>query len=157
MTFFDLVEAAIGNGNFEYTLYLGDESACSTSSECLPVCKGRSATPELVTGARCTKFAGNLKSYCCCYFKSTRACCNKSKNGFWFDCLVTGPEVLSSAWWEFHPFVLSLKIWQSTVSVIRNGRNKQKFHGQTIALIYTNGVLFEGCVSLPTETQTQTI
>lgn len=82
-----LVEAGpgIGTGTIEYTMYLGHKSSCFEDSECLQVCKDEASDESNIAGARCMKFVGNFRKYCCCYSSTTNACCQDANSGI--DCV----------------------------------------------------------------------
>ncbi len=90
---FHSVEADITLRHLTASMYLGDSTPCSSSTECLQTCKNRAEDPAQVYGASCAQFAGNWKSYCCCYKENTDACCRDKVDTDGMYCFVGGPAV----------------------------------------------------------------
>lgn len=77
--------SGIRGGTVNYTIYLGDKSACYEDNECLQVCKDQAKNPDGVVRVRCLKFVGNIRRYCCCYAANSNACCQYANSGL--DCI----------------------------------------------------------------------
>lgn len=77
------------------SIYLGSLSPyCRSSDECLETCKSAATDPAEVYGATCSKFSGDISFHCCCFTRSTNACCKG--DDVRVDCFVGGPVVFAA-------------------------------------------------------------